>query len=270
MRRIALFVLAVFLIVFTSSAVAATEWAKVNGKVITDKDVELALSGVNEGQRANILKDINSRKQVLSKLIDQEILAQTAEKEKLDQDQDFKDAISFFRKQYLANRLLQKNLKSQLTDKAAKNYYDAHKNRYSTDQVHVQHILLADEDKAKEVLNKAKAPNTDFQELAEKMSRDPSAKNNRGDIGMINRDSPFVQEFKDAAFRAKKGEIVGPVKTAFGYHVIKVVEKKPGKPLEYDEVEMRVKQEMQHDVVNAYVSKLKQTAKIQVEEKTLK
>src|SRR4051794_6591782 len=78
----------------STGLVHATELAKVNGKAISDKDLQNALSGLNEGQRANVLKDVNSRRQILSSVIDQELLVQEAEKEKLDQDANYKDALN--------------------------------------------------------------------------------------------------------------------------------------------------------------------------------
>jgi peptidyl-prolyl cis-trans isomerase C len=260
---------AVFLAITVVVSAWAVDLAKVNDRAITDKDIQMALSGLNDGQRTSFLKDINNKRQILSNLIDQEILAQEAEKEKLDQDQEYKDALATFRKQFLANRILQKNLGAQLNDKAARKYYDQHKIQYSTDQVNAMHILLTDEAQAQDILKKAKGPDVDFQALAEKFSKDPSAKNNRGDLGIINRNSPFVKEFKDAAFSAKEGAIVGPVKTAFGYHIIKVAKKKVGKALEYDEVELRVKGDLRQEMIEDYVNKIKQQAKVSVEDKAL-
>ncbi|MBC7691089.1 MAG: peptidylprolyl isomerase [Methylotenera sp.] len=256
-------------IILTLSSAHATEIAKVNNRPITDRDVQMSLSGFNEGQRKNVLSDANSRREIVSNIIDQELLTQEGEKQKLDQDQDYKDALNGFRKQYLSSKLLQKNLASKLTDSAAKKYYESHKMNYSTDQIQVQHILIADEAKALEVLKKAQAPNADFQELAEKFSKDPSAKNNRGDIGVITRDSPFVAEFKNAAFESKKGEIVGPIKTLYGYHIIKVVDKKIGKPLEYDEVELKVKNDLRQEFVQVYVAQLRKAAKVSIDEKAV-
>ncbi|OFZ78797.1 MAG: hypothetical protein A2583_09725 [Bdellovibrionales bacterium RIFOXYD1_FULL_53_11] len=246
------------------TAFAATEWAKVNGRPITDVDAKMALSGMNQGQRDSLLKDESTRKGVVLQLIDQEVLVIEAEKNKVDQSQEFKDALSAFRKQLLANKVLEKNLGSKMTDKAARKYYDGHKDKYSTDRVHAQHILVKEEAKAKELLKKAKQQDADFMVLAEQHSADPSAKNNRGDLGMITHDSPFVKEFKDAAFSASAGEVVGPVKTVFGYHVIKIVEKKLGKPLGYDEVELRVKRDLQQELISAFVTKLKADAKIEI------
>lgn len=251
------------------TAYAAVEIAKVNGRAITAQDVQMALSGFNEGQRSTILRDPNSRRQILSNLIDQEVLVLQAEKEKLDQNPEFKAALAAFRKQYLANQLVAKNVQAKVTEAEAKKYYSSHKSRFSTDEVHVQHILLEDEKRAMDVLTQARAPNADFQKLAETLSIDPSAKNNRGDIGVMTRDSPFVAEFKDAAFNGDVGSIVGPVKTAYGYHLIKVVEKKVGRALNYDEVELKVKDALRQELARDYVNRLKSAAKVTINEKAL-
>jgi peptidyl-prolyl cis-trans isomerase C len=242
--------------------------AKVNGKVVTDKDLMEALGGLNETQRKNVMDDANSKRQLLDGVIEQELLIQEAEKEKLDQDSEYKAALANFRKQYLSNRVLQRNLTGKFTESAAKRYYNQHKTHYSTEQVHAMHILVSSEAKAHELLKLAKAPNADFQALAEKYSKDPSAKNNRGDIGFFGR-GRMVAEFTDAAFAAKVGEIVGPVKTSYGYHIIKVIEKKPGKILEFSDVESKVKSDLQQELASKYMMKLREQAKISVDDKSL-
>jgi peptidyl-prolyl cis-trans isomerase C len=262
------------LILIATASLAATgayavDLAKVNGKVVTDKDLQLALGTLNEGQRANVLKDGASRRQVLGSILDQEVLVQEAEKEKLDQDQEYKDSLNAFRKQFLSSRVLAKNLSSKFTDSAAKKYYNAHESRYSTDQVHAMHILVKEEREARDIMKKAETLDDDgFQDLAEKVSRDPSAKNNRGDLGFFGRDR-MVSEFTDAAFSGAPGTVVGPVKTSYGYHVIKVIKKKAGKPLEFSEVELRVKNDLRSELTQTYVSSLKKQFKIEVDDKAV-
>ncbi len=251
-----------------ASTAQAAELAKVNGQSISDKDLKTALSGLNEAQRQNVLKDGNTRRQVLNSLIEQEVLVAEAAREKLDQDQEYKDAVAAFRRNFLANRILQKNLGAKMTESAAKKYYESNKRRYSTDQVHAMHILVSDETQAKDLVKKAKEPNADFQAMAEKFSKDPSAKNNRGDLGFFGRDR-MVSEFTDAAFEAGVGEVVGPVKTSYGYHVIKVIEKKAGKPMTYEEVELRVKNDLRQELTQTYLAGLKKQAKIQVNDKAI-
>ncbi|MCM2321659.1 MAG: peptidylprolyl isomerase [Oligoflexia bacterium] len=256
----------------TLMAVGTVAWAvdlaKVNDQTITDRDLRAVLSNFNEGQRSTILKDPQSRRQVLNTLVDQEVLVAEAAREKIDQSAEFKDAVEVFRKHWLSTKMLEKNVAPKVSDQAVKKYFEDHKSRYSTDQVHAMHILLPDEQKAQEVLKLANAPNADFQALAEKHSKDPSAKNNRGDLGFFGRDR-MVPEFTESAFAGRAGEIVGPVKTAYGYHLIKVIEKKSGKPMEFSEVELRVRSELQQELTRFYVSKLRQKAKVQVDDAAL-
>lgn len=244
------------------------ELAKVNGHSITEQDVQYTLGGLNSGQRNNLLSDENSKRQILNGLIDQELLVQEAEKEKLDQDAEFKNAMAAFRKQFLSNRILQKNVGEKATETLAKKFYEDHKvSRFNTDQVYVQHILVKTEAEAKGVLEKVKK-GEDFQALAEKISKDPSAKNNRGDLGFISRDRMAI-EFTDAAFGAEEGSVVGPIKTLYGYHIIKVIQKKPGKPIGYDEIELRVQNEFRQELTRTYIYKLRAQSKIQVNDQAL-
>jgi parvulin-like peptidyl-prolyl isomerase len=163
---------------FAATGAYAMEVAKVNGKPISDGDIRNAIGNLTEGQRESVLRDSASRHQILSGVIDQEVLVQEGEKNKLDQDQEYKDALNTFRRDYLASRVLQKNLASKFTDSSAKKYYESHKDRYSTEQIRAFHILSRDEAEARELKKKVKGMTDDqFQELAEKVSKDPSAKN---------------------------------------------------------------------------------------------
>lgn len=269
MQRVHSMVFVLVLPFLASFAQAEVELAKVNGQKITDSELTKVLSGMPAAQRSSVLQDRAARKQLVNSLIDQQVLIQEGEKLKLDQSKEFKEALDMFRRQYLATQILERNLSSKLTDTEARRYYEVNKQRFSTDQAHVQHILTSDELTAKDLLRKAKAPNADFQALAEKFSKDPSAKNNRGDIGIVLRDSPFVEEFKEAVFRTPEGEIVGPIKTSFGYHLIKVVEKKSGRPLNYDEVELRVKGELREKLVANFVKKLRAQAKVTINDRAI-
>jgi peptidyl-prolyl cis-trans isomerase C len=259
--------LVVGLIAIPSMAWSA-QVATVNGKTVTDKDLTDALSSLNEGQRRSLLKDYNSKRQILNTVIDQELLDQEAQKEEIDKEPAYKAAIEGFKRQYMANEVLRKNLSGKLSDSAAKHFYEANKNRYSTEQVHAEHILVDDEATALDMLKKAQVPGADFQALAEKYSKDPSAKNNRGDIGFFGR-TQMVPEFTNAAFAGKENEIVGPVRTTYGYHIIKIVEHKPGAILEFSDVEGRVKSDMQAEATQRYLANLRKEAKISVDDKAL-
>jgi parvulin-like peptidyl-prolyl isomerase len=242
--------------------------ATVNQKQLTDGDLKSALGQFNEGQRNNILKDPTNRRQVVLSMIDQELLNQEAEKQKLGDEEQIKMAVESFRRQQMVARLLEKNLGSRVTQAAAKKFYGENKLLFNTDQVRAQHILVATDAEAREVLKKASEPKADFQKLAEQYSKDPSAKNNRGELGFFARDQ-LDAEFTKSAFGASVGTIVGPVKTVYGYHLIKVLEKKPGKTLSFEEAEMKATGLLRQRLGQEYLTKLRDQSKIQIEEKTL-
>ena len=259
---------AVVLMVMGWGSLSFADVAKVNGKTLTESDLKAAVSGINDVQAETLLKDKASRRQLINSLIEQELLMQKAESDKMDQSAEYKKALDGFKRQYLVSAILEKNLKSKLTDKAAKEYYNKNKLKFSSDQVRAQHILVATEKEANELLKKAKEKDADFQDLAEKNSIDPSAKNNRGDLGFFTRER-MVPEFAEAAFAGKPGQIIGPVKTSFGYHIIKVIEIKVGKIPNFEEVEMQVKNNLRQSLIEEYVNGLRKTAKIQVLDKAI-
>ena len=121
----------------TSQLAFSKELVNINGRTITDRDLTLALGALNDRQRDSFLKDSASRQLILQGLIDQEILTQEAEKLKLDQDPEVREAVTIFKKQLIMNRLLDKKLAAQITPTALQKYFSLHKDMYSTSQVHV-------------------------------------------------------------------------------------------------------------------------------------
>ncbi|MEO5970398.1 MAG: peptidylprolyl isomerase [Bdellovibrionia bacterium] len=249
----------------TTQVAFSKELANVNGHVITDQDLTLALGALNDRQRDDFLKDSISRQFIVQGLIDQDVLVREAEKLKLDQEPEVKNAVNVFKKQLIVNRLLDKKLANQLTPTALEKYFNLHKDIYSTSQVHVQQILVSDESEAKRLKKLAEEKPGGFQELAEKYSKDPAAKTTRGDLGFVSHDR-LVREFTDAAFATPDGKIAGPIKTIYGYHVIKVIQKRAGKPLEYSEVELRVRDALRAELIRDYTDKLRAQATIKVDE----
>lgn len=257
------FVFILGLISIVGSVAQAAVVATVNGKAISDSELRAAVSNLNEIQQQEILNDPLSRKQVVDRLIDQEVLVQQAGKQKVEESSQYKATMEAFKKQLLSNLLLEKSLTPQMTDRAAHEYFNLKRQEYTTDQVHAMHILSATEQESRQILEQARKPGADFQALAEKNSKDPSAKNNRGDLGFFNRDQ-WDQKFTEAAFSGKKDDVLGPVKTAYGYHVIKVIDRKPGRKLNYDEVELKVKAGLKEKLMREYIAKLRSQAKITV------
>lgn len=247
----------------TQAAQAAQrQLASVNGKVITEEEVRASLTPYSEGMKNQLLSDAHSRDQLVNGVINQEVLYGEAVKRGLDKDPKVVMGLENLKRQFLANALVEKEIGSKVTEAAAKAFYERYSNKYSSTMVHAQHILLKTEEEAKNLLPKAKNALEDFNALAEKYSLDPSVKNNRGDLGFFARDR-MVPEFAEPVFTAADGEVIGPIRTSYGYHIVKVIERKVGPTLNYDEVELKVKADLRQDLLQSYLVKLKKDAKIQ-------
>ena len=124
------------------------ELARVNSRPLTVRDLTMSLGNMNENQRVSYLKDAATRRQVLVGLIDQEVLAMQAEKDRIDQDPEFKAVMARARRQLLVEQVLAKNLGSKLSNSSVKKFYEQNQSRFTTDQVAVQHILVDTEAQA--------------------------------------------------------------------------------------------------------------------------
>ncbi|WP_407177512.1 peptidylprolyl isomerase [Bradyrhizobium sp. STM 3562] len=233
--------------------------AKVNGAEIHQSDVALAEEelGPSLAQMDPSTKDEN----VLAFLIDMKIVARAAEDKKLQDSDDFKKRMAFTRNRLLMDSLLANEGKAATTDDAMKKVYeDASKQIAGEQEVHARHILVETEDEAKQVkadLDKG----ADFAELAKKKSKDPGASDG-GDLGFFTKDQ-MVPEFSAVAFSLEPGKISDPVKTQFGWHIIKVEEKRNRKPPEFDQVKSQIETYVTRKAQADYVAKLREGAKIE-------
>jgi peptidyl-prolyl cis-trans isomerase C len=233
--------------------------AKVNGSEIRKSDVALAEEelGPSLAQMDPAAKDDN----VLSFLIDMKLVSKAAEDKKVGDGEDFKKRLAFTRSRLLMDNLLASEGKAATTDDAMKKVYeDASKQIGGEQEVHARHILVETEDEAKAVkaeLDKG----ADFAELAKKKSKDPGASDG-GDLGFFTKEQ-MVPEFANVAFALEPGKISDPVKTQFGWHVIKVEEKRNRKPPEFDQVKAQIETYVTRKAQADYVAKLREAAKIE-------
>lgn len=153
----------------------------------------------------------------------------------------------------------------KVTEKELKDYYKNYKPK-----IRASHILVKDEKTAKEI--KAKLDKgEDFAKLAKQYSQDPGSASNGGDLGWFG-PGKMVKEFEDAAYKLKVGEISDPVKTEYGYHIIKVTDKEEKKPFNEmkDEIEFEVKRsKLDPSKVQSKVDKLVKDAKVDIQDKDL-
>lgn len=248
-------------VILSIDASAAKNIAEVNGKAITEDDLQRSLSQMTENQRKNFLKDKRSRDEAIESLITTELLVQTAEKEKLDQTAEFKAAMDVYRKTLLGNLVAQKKIQPKLSTSAVKDFFNKHKYRYNTNRVHAMQIVVQDEARAKKIFELAKVPGADFQKLAEQYSEDQTAKNSRGDLGWVT-GTQLLPVLSQEFFTMTKDEVRGPVKSIYGYHVLKHAGFQSGQDMNYDEVELQVTADLREQLLREYVGSLKTNAKI--------
>ena len=233
--------------------------AKVNGAEIKKSDVAMAEEelGPSLAQMDPATKDEN----VLSFLIDMKIVSKAAEDKKVADSEEFKKRLAFTRNRLLMDSLLASEGKAATTpDSMKKVYEEASKQIGGEQEVHARHILVETEDEAKAVKAEL-AKGGDFAELAKKKSKDPGASDG-GDLGFFTKEQ-MVPEFANVAFALEPGKISDPVKTQFGWHIIKVEEKRNRKPPEFDQVKSQIETYVTRKAQADYVSKLREAAKIE-------
>jgi len=233
--------------------------ARVNGVEIRQSD--LALAEEELGPSLAQMDPATKEQNVLAFLIDMNLVAKAAEDKKVQDSDDFKKRMAFTRSRLLMDSLLASEGKAGTTDEAMKKVYeDASKQISGEQEVHARHILVETEDEAKQVAEELKK-GADFAELAKKKSKDPGASDG-GDLGFFTKDQ-MVPEFSAVAFSLEPGKISDPVKTQFGWHIIKVEEKRNRKAPEFDQVKSQIESYVTRKAQADYVAKLHQGAKIE-------
>jgi peptidyl-prolyl cis-trans isomerase C len=233
--------------------------AKVNGSEIRQSDVTAAEKDI--GASLAQLDPASRQASVVQLLIDLKLVTKAAEDKKIADTPDFKQKLAFTRSRLLMDTLLDQEGKAAVTDAALKKVYDdAAKQISGEEEVHARHILVGTEAEAKEIIAKLKK-GADFAELAKKESKDPGASDG-GDLGFFTKDQ-MVPEFSAAAFALKPGQISDPVKSQFGWHVIKVEEKRARKAPPFDQVKPQLEAFVIRKAQAEYVAKLRSDAKIE-------
>jgi peptidyl-prolyl cis-trans isomerase C len=234
--------------------------ARANGVDIHQSDLALADEEIGGNVPAQMSPQ-QKREYLITYLTDVIVLSQAAEQQKLDDNPDVKRQVAFERNKVLMEALLRNAGKAAQTDDAMhKVYDDAVKKMAPEEEVHARHILVPTEDEAKAIEAQLKG-GADFAALAKEKSKDPGAANG-GDLGYFTKDQ-MVPEFADAAFKLDKGQISDPVHTQFGWHIIKVEDKRIKPTPTYDEVKGQLENYVAHRAQAQLVDNLRKTAKIE-------
>jgi peptidyl-prolyl cis-trans isomerase C len=233
--------------------------AKVNGSEIRQSDVALAEEEL--GPSLAQMDPASKSENVLAFLIDMKIVAKAAEDKKVENNDEFKRRLAFARNRLLMDSLLATEGKAATTDEAMKKVYDdAAKQITGEQEVHARHILVETEDEAKAIEAELKK-GADFAELAKKKSKDPGAADG-GDLGFFTKDQ-MVPEFSAVAFTLEPGKISDPVKSQFGWHIIKVEEKRNRKAPDFAQVKPQIETYVTRKAQAEYVAALRAAAKIE-------
>ncbi|MBO9628843.1 MAG: peptidylprolyl isomerase [Shinella sp.] len=241
--------------------------AKVGATEIHESELKLAIAGLDP-QLAN-LPDEQKRVAALSSIIDVKLLAADADKEGLKDSADFKQRLAFLTDRELHNAYFKKHVVDAVTPEEVKARYEKEIAAITPeDEIRARHILVKTEEEAKAIIKDLDA-GKDFIEIAKEKSTDPN-KSEGGDLGYFGK-GRMVPEFEAAAFALEKGAYSKePVKTQFGFHVIKIEDKRKQQPPALDQVEPQVRQLVMRDKYLELLAKAKAAAPVDIQDATLK
>ncbi len=242
-----------------SPPASAKVLAKVDGMEITDDDVKVAMEDLGPTLPAQ-LKGPAREAYVLDYLIDVKLASRQADKDKVQDNPEFARRMAYFHDKVLMEGLLGGIAKGAVTEDAEKKVYDAAaKAQKPETEIHARHILVPTEEEAKAALARVQK-GEDFAKVADELSKDPGSQG--GDLGFFTKDK-MVPEFADAAFKLEPGQVSAPVKSEFGWHVIKVEEKRQKQFPPFDQVKDQVARYVVQKAQSDEIMKLRQAAKIE-------
>lgn len=247
--------------------------AKVGTASITQADLEREMQNLPDYAQ-QMFEGEKGREKFLDEIVKKEILYQEALKKGLDKAPDFTKKMEEFKKLTLVSELLEKEImaKAKASDQEVKEYYDKHREEFATtSQIKASHILVKTEAEAEKILERLKKGEK-FDAVAKKESLDKQSAQNGGDLGYFKR-GDMVPEFEKAAAALKAGEISKPVKTSFGFHIIKVTDKKTGPVIEFEQIKGMISQrlsgERQKEAFDKYLADLRKNYPVEINKEEL-
>ena len=249
---------AVLAVALLPLAVMAQNVATVNGKPVPKARVDLLLQQAERaGQQVTPEMQAQARDQVVLR----EIFAQEAEKRGIAAKADFRAQMELARQSILIRELFEDwRKKNPVTDAQARVEYDKFKTQASGTEYRARHILVDDEAKAKDLIAKIKAGGK-FEDLAKEHSKDPGSGANGGDLDFAKPEN-YVPEFGQAMTKLQKGQMTEtPVKSQFGWHIIRLDDTREANFPPFDEVKDQIKQRIEQVNLQRYQEDLRSKAK---------
>lgn len=239
-------------------AVQAQNVAIVNGKPVQKARVDMLLKQATRGGQP-VTPELQKRAE--DEVVMREIFTQEAEKRGVAASAAYKEQMELLRQTVLIRELFEDYKKKHpATEAEAKAEYDQVKAAQSGTEYHARHILVETEDEAKKLIADIKG-GAKFEDLAKKSSKDTGSAENGGDLDFAKPDS-YVPEFSAAMTKLKKGEMTEtPVKSQFGYHIIKLEDSREATFPSFDEVKPQLMQRVEQTKLQKYQDDLKKSAK---------
>lgn len=270
MRRI----LAVSVVVFLALALVLTSCAKSEKKVVAKVGkISITIDELNKvfGDRpyASFDEELKKKKERLDMIINERLYLAAAYDNALDKDTAIVQAVERDKRSFLMNALYEKVVVEvvKVTPEEIKAYNDA-----LGEEISAKHILVDKKELADSIYNLLQKDTSDanFTKLASQFSTDPGTKDKGGDLGYFKR-GRMVREFEDAAFALKVGEISKPVKSPFGYHIIKLTDRRPVQQPPLDdarkaELEKELRMRKERERAQAFVDSLKNACEFKIAE----
>ncbi|NQT95409.1 MAG: peptidylprolyl isomerase [Candidatus Omnitrophica bacterium] len=239
--------------------------AVVNGKEITVSMVEEKIEKLPPQYQTFAAQH---RKEIVNEMVIEQLIYEEAKKRKLQKEGDVKDLIEEATRKVLISKVIEDEAKKGIpvSDDDVKTYYEQNRERYVVpEMVRASHILNSTEEEAKRAKDELDA-GIDFAEVARKYSKDLT-KERGGDLGYFKK-GQMIPEFEKVAFSLEINQISDVVKTRFGYHIIKVDDRKPATYRDFEEVKENIRTQLtrnsQREAFDEFTSKLKKSAYIQV------
>ncbi len=225
------------------AAATAQNITTVNGKPVPKARVEALIQQVTKSGQQQRSPELEA--QIKDEVVRREIFMQEAEKRGIPQSADYKAQMELARQMLLIRALMEDaKTKNPVTDAEAQAEYDKFKAANSGNEYRARHILVEKEEDAKALIAQIKAGGN-FEELAKKNSKDTGSAANGGDLDFANPNN-FVPEFSKAMVALEKGQMTEePVKSQFGYHIIKLEDTRPATFPAFDDVKAQIKQRIE-------------------------
>jgi len=213
--------------------------AVVNSKAIYDADIDEMIAQM--GPRGQAYQSAEGRALILEQLIAQRLFLADAMRNLYEREPAFKEQLQRVKEQLLTQYAIGKAIDSvAVTDIEARRFFDENRDQFAPQPiVSASHILVDSEETARDILSRINAGSISFEDAARQHSSCPSARQG-GSLGEFTR-GQMVPEFDEAAFSMEVGELRGPVKTQFGWHIIRLDGKKDGQPVTFDQAAEQIK-----------------------------